>query len=957
VKAPRSRLAASLGDGLLWPWLFSLFLLFLFHAFAPLPLTRLDLMLHDGLSPGVTVDETDRPLVVEIDEASLNAYGAWPWPRAQHAALIDRLNRADVAGIGYTVMFAEPSRLESGDHSLVEAIARAGNVVLPVAPVARGDGGVSLLMPLPALADVAARLGHVDVELDADALARRVYLQAGVGSPQWPAFAWALIDVSRRARPLSNLGARRRGDADAVGYWVRDREVIVLPAAAAPQHVSAADVLSGSVPDDVLRGRSVLVGVTAVGLGSALATPLSVHAAPMPAVEFHARTYSALRNGWMQTQLAPGWSLLPALTALAALFALRPQCRKRDMALVALLLTLPVLCSVVLLHGARLWMPPAMASAALLTGALCWLLVQTTRLAVRLNRAHARANATLHAISDAVMRLDSALHLRYLNRQAELFANCRLGDVHGAGLERLQALGTDVVVALSTLARRCRDSATPQRQAGHVMMPTGPAGAARALRLSASPLLDGSGRPEGVVLVLNDVSDTVAAAERLAHQATHDALTGLPNRVLLRDRLRQALAQRAQGIVAVLFVDLDRFKRINDSLGHQMGDRVLTTLAGRLRSVCRVGDTVARWGGDEFMIILQDMADREAVGRVAAKVMHSVGESITLDDVDFRFSCSIGIAIAHEDSSDADVLFAMADTAMYRSKSQSGAAIHFYACDMSAGTRDWIELESDLRRGVEEDRFEVHYQPQYELAGGRLSAFEALLRFRRHDGELLQPADFITVAEESGLIESIGDWVLQEVTLQIASWSSQGLPVVPVAVNVSARQCLGRSLVRRVANALEQSGIMPSLLRLELTETTAMSDVDHVAALLGDIRALGVSLSVDDFGTGYSSLSYLKRFPIDELKVDRSFVRDLCSDADDEAIVRATIALAHGLGMRVVAEGVETEAQLAMLSAHQCDVVQGYLFSRPLSAADLAAQNILSGGKVRTERGLRLIQS
>jgi diguanylate cyclase (GGDEF)-like protein/PAS domain S-box-containing protein len=959
VKAPRSRLVASLGDRLLWPWLFSLFLLFLFHFSSPLSLTRLDLMLHDGLSPEVPLNEADPPLVVGIDEASLNAYGAWPWPRAQHAALIDRLNRADVAGIGYTVMFAEPSRLESGDQSLVEAIARAGNVVLPVAPVARGDGGVSLLMPLPALADVAARLGHVDVELDADALARRVYLQAGVESPRWPALAWALIDVSRRAKPLSSLGARRRADAGvgAVGHWVRDREVIVLPAALTPQHVSAADVLSGRVSDDVLRGRTVLVGVTAVGLGSALATPLSAHAAPMPAVEFHARTYSALRNGWMQTPLAPGWSLLPALTALAALCALRPQCRKHDMALVALLLALPVLCSLALLHGARMWMPPAMASTALGAGALCWLMMQTARLAVRLNRAHARANATLHAISDAVLRLDNDLQLRYLNRQAESFTGCRLDDVHGGGLERLHALGNDVISALAALARRCRDGASPLRQAGHVVMPAGPDGAARALHLSASPLLDAAGRADGVVLVLNDVSDTVDAAQQLAHQATHDALTGLPNRVLLRDRLRQALAQRAPGIVAVLFVDLDRFKRINDSLGHQTGDRVLTTLAGRLRSVCRIGDTVARWGGDEFMIILQDMADREAVGRVAAKVMHAVGETITLDDVDFRFSCSIGIAIAHEDSSDADVLFSMADTAMYRSKSQSGAAIHFYACDMSAGTRDWIELESDLRRGIEEDRFEVHYQPQYEMAGGRLSAFEALLRFRRLDGELLQPADFITVAEESGLIESIGDWVLQEVTLQIANWSSQGLPVVPVAVNVSARQCLGRSLVRRVANALEQSGIMPSLLRLELTETTAMSDVDHVAALLGDIRALGVSLSVDDFGTGYSSLSYLKRFPIDELKVDRSFVRDLCSDADDEAIVRATIALAHGLGMRVVAEGVETEAQLAMLSAHHCDVVQGYLFSRPLSAADLAAQNILAGGKVRTERGLRLIQS
>ncbi len=518
-------------------------------------------------------------------------------------------------------------------------------------------------------------------------------------------------------------------------------------------------------------------------------------------------------------------------------------------------------------------------------------------------------------------------------------------------------LGPDVLAGLAKLSRASLDSATTVSLPGHVAMTAGREGPGRALRLGASPLFDASGRTEGVVLVLNDITDSVAAAEELAHQATHDALTGLPNRLLLRDRMRQVLARRDAGIAAVMFVDLDRFKRINDSLGHQQGDSVLNTLAGRLRATCRAGDTVARWGGDEFMIILQGLSDREAVARVAAKVMHAVGQTISLDDVDFRFTCSIGVAIAHEDSSDADILFAMADTAMYRSKSQAGAAVHFYAQDMSAGTRDWIELESDLRRGVEEDRFEVHYQPQYELNSGRLAALEALLRFRRRDGELLQPSDFIAVAEESGLIEGIGEWVLQEVTLQIAAWSRQGLTVVPVAVNVSARQCLGRSLVKRVSQALSLSGISPSLLRLELTETTAMGDVDHVAALLADIHALGVTLSVDDFGTGYSSLSYLKRFPIDELKVDRSFVRDLVSDPDDAAIVRATIALAHGLGIRVVAEGVEKEDQLTTLAAHGCDVVQGYLFSRPLTADDVIANGILGSAQLREAPSLRLIPS
>ena len=382
-------------------------------------------------------------------------------------------------------------------------------------------------------------------------------------------------------------------------------------------------------------------------------------------------------------------------------------------------------------------------------------------------------------------------------------------------------------------------------------------------------------------------------------------------------------------MVVVLF-DLDRFKRINDSLGHSHGDAVLQVTAQRLAAICRSTDFVVRWGGDEFVVVMEDVSGPEAVAAAAAKLVTVLGEDVDIKGMRLASSCSVGIALAPQDGLELEDLLAKADTAMYRAKSHPDTGFHFYSTDLKLWTRERLSLEVELRHALRDDLFELHYQPQFRLDGGGLVGFEALLRWRRRPDMLVQPAEFIGVAEESGLIVDIGAWVVLQVARDIARWISDGRRAMPVAVNLSARQCVNRNIVEVLRSALAETGIPPALLKLEITETTAMTDAAQVIELLQETKPLGVRIAVDDFGTGYSSLAYLKRFPIDELKIDRSFVQDVATDADDAAIVRATIALAHELGILVVAEGVENQPQSAFLTAQSCDIVQGFLYGRPL---------------------------
>jgi diguanylate cyclase len=427
-----------------------------------------------------------------------------------------------------------------------------------------------------------------------------------------------------------------------------------------------------------------------------------------------------------------------------------------------------------------------------------------------------------------------------------------------------------------------------------------------------------------------------AANHQLRHLATHDALTGLPNRVLLDDRLEQTIvhAERDAQRFAVLVLDLDRFKFINDSLGHRAGDELLNHVAQRLQTVVSKVDTVARVGGDEFVLVLSSSAERAEAQRVAQRAIDALKAPVRVSGVDLHISSSVGIAIYPVDGTTPENLVAHADAAMYCAKQRGRNNLQFFEPGMDTATRDRVKLESDLHVALAEQQFELHYQPKVDTATDFFHSAEALIRWQHPERGTIMPEDFIPLAEECGLINAIGEWVLREACRQCKAWQHEGLPPMRVAVNVSASQFRQGNLLLVIHEALSDAGLDPHYLELELTETAVMTNPEESAHILESLSTMGVLVSVDDFGTGYSSMSYLRRFPIDKLKIDRGFVKDLITRADDASIVQAIISLAHSLRLKVVAEGVETLEQLHSLKSMGCDQYQGFHFSPPLPAAD-----------------------
>jgi diguanylate cyclase (GGDEF)-like protein/PAS domain S-box-containing protein len=546
-----------------------------------------------------------------------------------------------------------------------------------------------------------------------------------------------------------------------------------------------------------------------------------------------------------------------------------------------------------------------------------------------------RAQVTLNSIGDAVMSTDFSGRVTFLNVVAERSIGWSREDAAGRPLEEIFQLidGVTRERVCDPMKRAIRENKTVGLTPNCILVRRD--GFEAAIEDSAAPIHDRHGQVTGAVMVFHDVSAARELSLRMSHLAQHDSLTDLPNRVLLNDRLSQAMAiaQRGKTRLGLLYLDVDRFKTINDSLGHAIGDRLLQSVAQRLPACVRHADTVSRQGGDEFVILLSQLAQAQDAAVIAEKILASLSAPYEIEQHTLYVTVSIGVVTFPDDGLDAESLLKNADFAMYQAKDSGRNCYQFFKPEMNAKAAQRQTTENGLRLALErKGGFVLHYQPKFDLKTGAITAVEALVRWQHPILGVLPPSEFIPVAEESGLIVPLGKWVLREACRQAKAWKDAGLKGISMAINVSAVELRAKDFVQGVRAILQETGCDPSCIELELTETFLLQDPSSTALVLETLKSIGVHFALDDFGTGYSSLSYMRRFPIDTLKIDQSFMRDVVSDSDNASIVQAVIGMGKSLHMGVVAEGVETGGQLHFLQKHACPEGQGFYLARPAIA-------------------------
>ncbi len=909
-------------------------------------LYRWDLLIYDWNLAAWSRSPAADIVIVAIDEQSLRALGRWPWSRRIHAELIRKLGAAGAKRIALDIVFGEPDASDpAADAELAAALAENGRVVLPVLNEQNRLGGQLLeTLPIPALAVAVAGMGHVDVELDPDGIARGVYLKAGLGSPYWPNLALALLELdaadpaARRALP----GQRAAASIPSSPYaWRRDYRMLI-PFAGPPgrfPRFSYGEVLRGEIAPAAFRDKYVLVGSTAAGMSDALPTPVSGLAQPMPGVEFNANVLDALRQGLTIRPLPPGWSL--PLTGLLVwlplvLYAVCPPRWTLPLAGLALLSTL--VGSWALLHGARLWFPPA---AALLVQGLSYPLWSWKRLldAMRsLFEQEERAQVTLHSIGDAVITTDARVIVDYLNPVAEALTGWANAEARGQPVSDIfQIVDEQSRQPVPDPVARCLREGKVVRLANHPVL-IGRDGREYHIDNMAAPIRGWDGRVLGVVLVFRDVTENRRLARQLEYDATHDALTGLTNRAEFERRLARALASaRKYGVHhALCYLDLDQFKVVNDTAGHAAGDELLQQIKTLLSGMFRDRDTLARIGGDEFGLLLEScpleraqLIAQAVVASIREHRFHWVGRA-------YQIGVSIGLAPITPETPDITELLTQADVACYTAKELGRNRVHLYQREDTETTQRHGELlgAAGLRDALEQGRFRLHYQPIVPLDApdSRPVRYEVLLRVAYKSGpdetsELVLPATFIPAAERYGLMNAIDRWVIQTAFRDYAGGIGQ--TGARIAINLSGNSLSDETLLDFIEAQFAEHAFPPERACFEITETATIQNLRRALELLAALKRHGSQLALDDFGSGLSSFHYLKTLPVDYVKIDGSFVKNMLDNPSDGALVAAINQMSHALGLQTIAEYVHSPAIAERLRELGVDFAQGYFFGRP----------------------------
>ncbi len=859
-------------------------------------------------------------VLVAIDPASLGTLSVWPWPRGYHATVLENLLAAGARTVAFDLDFSSPSHPEE-DATFAEAIAAAGGrVVLPVFRQWQhgGAGGPELFgsMPLPDLA-IGADLASINIRPEDGGMVRR-YLMRDVGpAGEVPSLGAALAGATARDGEEAQAAAPPREDGE---FWI-DFGIAVetIP------RISYADILTRRFRPDAIAGRAVIVGATAVELGDQV--PVPVHAT-LPGPVLQALAAESIVQGRTMQRVAAGW--IAAALLLSGWF-LGPRIER---------------------SGWRLGLLGVAAGAALLAGTAMALqarhavLVDTSPLAIGLASSWALGLArrtdrlNLRLIVQALKARRVEHRMRHVVRHSfeaivTIGEDGRIESFNPAareifGLEEHEAIGSP----FARLLFGPGDGAEPASVADAAPREvTGVRadGAHFPLEL-ADTTFEAEGRRLRVAF-MRDITHRRAQQRALEHQATHDALTGLPNRVLLHRRCVEALdAAQADGTpAAVLILDLDRFKEVNDTLGHQVGDRLLQQIAMRLRDPLRPVDTIARLGGDEFAILLPGVSMPEARA-MAAGLIGRLEDPFRIDGLGLQVDASVGIAMYPDHGSEAAVLIQRGDVAMYVAKKVRNT-VAVYDPEQDFHSVRHLTLKGELRQAIDRDELVLYYQPKISSATGRADGAEALMRWRHPRHGLVPPGEFIPLAEHTGLIKPMTQWALDAAMRQCAAWRKLGLDL-PISVNCSARNLLEEDLPGTIEQALRRHGLDPRSLILEITETAIIEDPQGALEVLTLLAGLGVRISIDDFGTGYSSMEYLTRLPASELKIDRSFVMGILREENNAIIVRSIIDLAHNLGLRAVAEGVDSEEAWQVVRSLGCDASQGFHFARPIDAAE-----------------------